>query len=307
VSAEPLLTTEDVAALLQVHPKHVYRLLRRGLPGHRMGGEWRFARDEVLRWVERRAIAAPVEGEDAGEVPAATAGVVAAGPVVATAPSLVAANGDVAVEVLLAQVNAEAPPLLGFVQADRDAAMALLAAGHVLAAGCHAMGPPSHLAGARLARIHLVTRTIGLAGRGPDGSRSLADLATVRLAVRPSTAGVRAHLDAALTAAGLDPAAFLAGAAPYDSHRDALLAVVRGEADVALTTEAWAARVGLPFHALTTEAYGLVVRAAELGDPRVVRLCEVAQRASYRSALATVRGYDATGAGDIRYDGPAAG
>ncbi|MES2644410.1 MAG: helix-turn-helix transcriptional regulator [Myxococcota bacterium] len=297
MSAEPLLTTEDVAALLQVHPKHVYRLLRRGLPGHRMGGEWRFARDEVLRWVERRAIAAPVEGEDAGEVPAGTT--------IVTAPSLVAANGDVAVEVLLAQVNAEAPPLLGFVQADRDAAMALLAASHVLAAGCHAMGPPSHLAGARLARIHLVTRTIGLAGRWPD--RSLAALATLRLAVRPSTAGVRAHLDAALTDAGLDPAAILAGAAPYDSHRDALLAVVRGDADVALTTEAWAARVGLPFHALTTEAYGLVVRAADLGDPRVVRLCEVAQRASYRSALATVRGYDATGAGDIRYDGTAAG
>ncbi|MDP2309103.1 MAG: helix-turn-helix transcriptional regulator [Pseudomonadota bacterium] len=279
MSAEPLLTTEDVAGLLQVHPKHVYRLLRRGLPGHRMGGEWRFARDEVLRWVERRESApTPSEGE--------------------SAPSLVAANGDVAVEVLLGLVNAAAPPLLGFVPADRDAAMALLAAGHVLAAGCHAMGPPSHLAGARLARIHLVTRTIGLAG----GSGALADLATLRLAARPPTAGVRGHLDAALCAADLDPAAILARATTYDSHRDALLAVVRGDADVALATQAWAARFGLPFHALTTEAYGLVVRAADLGDPRVVRLCEVAQRATYRSALATVPGYDATGAGDIRYD-----
>lgn len=301
MSAEPLLTTEDVAALLQVHPKHVYRLLRRGLPGHRMGGEWRFARDEVLRWVERREGGSPVvaEGEEAVEREAA----------VVSAPSLVAANGDVAVEVLLAHVNAAAPPLLGFVQADRDAAMALLAAGHVLAAGCHAMGPPSHLAGARLARIHLVTRTIGLAGGAMSTSGTaarpgaLADLGALRLAIRPATAGVRGHLDAALASAGLDPAAVLAGATAYDSHRDALLAVVRGEADVALATAAWAARVGLPFRPLTTEAYGLVVRASDLGDPRVVRLCEVAQRAAYRAALATVPGYDAAGAGDIRYDG----
>ena len=118
---------------------------------------------------------------------------------------------------------------------------------------------------------------------------------------------MRAHLDAALHAAGLDAAAILAGAEPCASHRDAVLAVLRGDADVALATHAWAARAGLTFQPLATEAYGLVVRAADLGDPRVVRLCEVAQRPAYRRALAMVLGYDATGAGDIRYDtGPAA-
>ncbi len=44
-----LLKSVEVAALLNVHPKHVYRLLRRGLPGRRVGGDWRFDRDEVLR------------------------------------------------------------------------------------------------------------------------------------------------------------------------------------------------------------------------------------------------------------------
>ena len=317
---DPLLTTEDVATLLRVHPKHVYRLLRRGLPGHRMGGGWRFSPDEVLAWVERGGMSPAAVSSAAGAGAGGPGNVgggglgggnlgggnLGGGPAPDSAPAFVAANGDVAVEVLLAHVNA-APPLLGFVPADRDAALALLAAGHVLAAGCHAGSPPSHLAGARLARIHLVTRAVGLAVRPGAAVPALAALGAVRLAARPASAGVRAHLDAALHAAGLDAAAILAGAEPCASHRDAVLAVLRGDADVALATHAWAARAGLTFQPLATEAYGLVVRAADLGDPRVVRLCEVAQRPAYRRALAMVLGYDATGAGDIRYDtGPAA-
>ena len=281
--SDSLLNTVDVAALLSVHPKHVYRLLRRGLPGHRMGGEWRFSSEEVLRWVE-----------SGGMKPRA----VAAEPVAVGEPGLVAANGDVAVECLLARVNTLAPPLLGFVQADRDTAMALLRAGRVLAAGCHAKGPPSHLDGARLARIHLVQRAVGLVVRSGAAVPALADLPRLRVASRPATAGIRAHLDDALARDGVVPAP----STVYNSHRDAVLAVVRGEADVALTTQAWAWRFGLPFGLLATEAYGLVVCAVDLGDPRVIRICEVAQSPRYRDELAAIPGYDARGAGDIRYD-----
>src|SRR4051794_27145097 len=48
LDAAPLLTTEEVASLLRVHPKHVYRLLKKGLPARRVGSEWRFERGEVL-------------------------------------------------------------------------------------------------------------------------------------------------------------------------------------------------------------------------------------------------------------------
>jgi excisionase family DNA binding protein len=47
-----ILTAADVAALLQVHPKTVYRLARRGLiPGRKLGGGWRFMKDEILNRV----------------------------------------------------------------------------------------------------------------------------------------------------------------------------------------------------------------------------------------------------------------
>lgn len=52
---EELLTSTEVARLLRVHPKHLYRLLRQGLPGHRVGrGNWKFKREEVLAWLDAR-------------------------------------------------------------------------------------------------------------------------------------------------------------------------------------------------------------------------------------------------------------
>jgi molybdate-binding protein len=60
--------------------------------------------------------------------------------------------------------------------------------------------------------------------------------------------------------------------------------------------------VGLSFHRLATEEYGLLVKAKDLGDPRVVRLCEVAQSKEFRSEVGAIAGYDVEGAGDIRYD-----
>ena len=57
---DELLTSSEVASLLRVHPKHLYRLLRQGLPGHRLGrGHWRFRRDEVLAWVGTRPSSPP--------------------------------------------------------------------------------------------------------------------------------------------------------------------------------------------------------------------------------------------------------
>ncbi len=286
--ADALLTTAEVAALLRVHPKHVYRLLRKGLPARRVGGEWRFARAEVLAWSGARGAAAP----GPGAAPAADG----------APPSLVAANGDVAIRALLALAARAGPPLIGFVQADVRSAAAWLASDAVLAAGAHAGGFPTHVGDARVARIHLVSREIGLLGpRGAPPPR-VRDLARARIASRPPTAGVRRYLDAALRAARLDPEKVHRRALVLDSHLDVVCAVAAGRADAGLASRAWGEQAGLSFAPLATEAYGLIVKARDLGDPRVVRLCEVAQGAAFRAGMAAIPGYDAAGAGDIRYD-----
>jgi len=285
-----LLKTDEIAEVLRVHPKHVYRLLKKGLPGRRVGSEWRFSRDEVLAWSGGKA-AAP-----GSEEVQSRAGVEEA------APSLVAANGDVVVLTLLRILAASGPPLLGLVQADMGSATELLRRRAVLAAGAHAGGFPGHLGDERVARLHLVQREIGLLY--PKGSRALRlkDLAKGRLASRPPSAGVRTYLDDALRGEGLDPARVHRKALVLDSHLDIVLAVASGRADAGLASRAWGERAGLAFLPLASESYGLIVKARDLGDRRVVRLCEAAQGEPFRREVGAVAGYDTSGAGDIRYD-----
>ena len=47
---EQILTASQVADMLQVHLRTVYKLARKGLvPGRKFGGGWRFSRDEIVR------------------------------------------------------------------------------------------------------------------------------------------------------------------------------------------------------------------------------------------------------------------
>jgi putative molybdopterin biosynthesis protein len=290
MAPETLLRTDEVANLLRVHPKQVYRLLKRGLPGRRVGGEWRFSREEVLAWSAGR------EGR-ADDVEANRPA-----PREEPPPALVATNGDVAVLALLELAARKGPPLIGSVQADKVTGAELLEGGAVLAAGAHAGGFPTHLGKERIARLHLVTREIGLLG--PAGSKPprVRDLAHLRVASRPPTAGVHAYLDAALREEGLDPEEIHRRALVLASHLDVVCAVAAGRADVGLGSRAWGERAGLSFLLLAKDAYGLIVKARDLGDPRVVRLCEVAQGEAFRSEIGAIPGYDVAGAGDIRYD-----
>ena len=228
-----LLTTVEVAEVLRVHPKHVYRLLKKGLPARRVGAEWRFDRSDVLVW-------------SGGSAPSLEARAPASSPAEAP-PALVAGNGDVALMSLLRLSAERGPPLLGFVQADRSTSLELLATGAVLAAGAHAGGFPTHVGGERAARIHLVNREIGLLQRKGSKPVRLEDLSERVLASRPPSAGVRVHLDAALREAGLDPDVAHRRAVLLPSHLEVVLAVASGRAEIGLASRAWGVRAGLRF------------------------------------------------------------
>jgi len=56
---EQALTVKEVALLLQVDEKTVYRLTRKGdLPGFKVAGAWRFKRSDMDAWVELQKTAA---------------------------------------------------------------------------------------------------------------------------------------------------------------------------------------------------------------------------------------------------------
>ena len=53
------MTVQDVAEYLNVDPKTVYRMVNRGeLPGFKVGGSWRFRREDMDEWIAKQKAAA---------------------------------------------------------------------------------------------------------------------------------------------------------------------------------------------------------------------------------------------------------
>lgn len=51
---ETLLKIEEVAEYLKMHKITVYRLIKdNGLPGIKIGGEWRFRESDLVKWMDR--------------------------------------------------------------------------------------------------------------------------------------------------------------------------------------------------------------------------------------------------------------
>jgi excisionase family DNA binding protein len=61
---EEIMTPSEVAALLKIHLKTVYKLAERGvIPGNRIGRSWRFSRGDVLELVSSKSMGFSDNGE----------------------------------------------------------------------------------------------------------------------------------------------------------------------------------------------------------------------------------------------------
>jgi len=56
LEAEKWMTVEELAEYLQVHPRTVYRLIRKGLPHTRVGRPYRFKRSLIDEWLKRQGL-----------------------------------------------------------------------------------------------------------------------------------------------------------------------------------------------------------------------------------------------------------
>ena len=65
---DEILTASQVASLLQVHPRTVYKLVKQGsIPGRKFGGGWRFRKSEILLMIspqEKNHPSQPRHGEE---------------------------------------------------------------------------------------------------------------------------------------------------------------------------------------------------------------------------------------------------
>jgi excisionase family DNA binding protein len=49
-----MMTLEEVAQYLHVHPSTVYRLLKnRSIPAFKLGSDWRFNQESIERWLSK--------------------------------------------------------------------------------------------------------------------------------------------------------------------------------------------------------------------------------------------------------------
>ncbi len=52
---DQILTLKEVAAYLKLAEKTAYRLVSEGkLPGFKVGGSWRFKREDLAAWIEKQ-------------------------------------------------------------------------------------------------------------------------------------------------------------------------------------------------------------------------------------------------------------
>jgi len=61
---EEIMTPSEVAALLKIHLKTVYKLAERGvIPGNRIGRSWRFSRNDVMELVSSKTMGLSDNGD----------------------------------------------------------------------------------------------------------------------------------------------------------------------------------------------------------------------------------------------------
>jgi excisionase family DNA binding protein len=57
---EEILTASQVADLLQIHPRTVYKLVKQGsIPGRKFSGGWRFSRSEIITMISPQGAGEP--------------------------------------------------------------------------------------------------------------------------------------------------------------------------------------------------------------------------------------------------------
>ena len=292
-----MMNVREVADYLNIKQRKVYELVRLGrIPCSRVTGKWLFPQDLIDSWV-----AHGVAGEGVAPLPH-------------IAPPVVAGSHDPLLEWSLRESGCGLALMPG---GSLDGVRRLLAHEalvcglHVLDAESGAYNVPSvwgPAEGRGLVQIEWAWRNQGLvlAPGNPLGIRSVEDLQRVqpRIVQREAEAGTHVLLAHLLGRAGIDAAALKFLPRVARSQTDVGLAILEGRADVGLAVEAVAHSLRLDFLPLQRERYDLALQRRDYFEPQFQALLAFARSDSFRSRAKELGGYDVSGLGSVRYNGP---
>lgn len=296
-----LMTTHEVAAYLRLKERKIYDLVRReAIPFTRVTGKLLFQKVLIDRWMaERTAMVAEGGGgvRDAAQLPPVIAG---------------------SRDPLLDWAARESGSGLALIAGGSRDGLARFVAGRALVAGLHLLDPESgdyNLPAVRAAAegcaavlIEWARREQGLvvAPGNPLGLRQVGDLAQprVRVARRQPGAGARELLDHLLRQAAIDPERLCYAEAIASTGQELGLALLGGRADAGLATRAVAHQLKLDFLPLATERFDFLIRRRDYFELPFQKLMDFAKGPAFRAQAASLTGYDISGLGTVRYNGP---
>lgn len=289
------LTTREVAALLRIRERKVYELVSdNAIPHSRVTGKLLFPRDMVEAWIRRRV-----------EFREGTEGLV-------ERPLVVAGSHDPLLDWALRESGSG---LATFFDGSLSG-LTRLAEGGAVAAGMHVYEADredwnrahirERIPGMPVILVEWAMRTQGLvlAPGNPQNITSIADLGGRRVIPRQREAGSRVLLEYLMNKAGLDAAAIEMLDPPARSEADVALAVADGKADAGLAVETVARQYRLDFLPLFRERYDLAVWRRDWFEPPLRSLISFARGPAFAERAAELGGYDISGLGTVRYNGP---
>lgn len=294
-----MMTTQEVAEYLGIHPKQVYRLLKQGrLPGTRITGRWVFSRRLVRDWIEassRKAVK-PDEQRDLGVTKAEPHHLIIVG------------ADDLLLQILQREFNRRHKALLATSAAmNSKAGIAAIRERRAHLAGVHLLDPESGgynraqvsavFQGTRALLITLAHRQVGLMlPRGnPRKVTGLADVVRrrLRLATREVGSGVRLLQDHLLSELKLGKRQPPGTELSLATHLEVATAIAEGSADAGIGALAPSLSLGLEFVPLIWERYDLLTTDEAFYHRPTQTFFEMVKSDWLRQLTATLPGYDA--------------
>jgi putative molybdopterin biosynthesis protein len=285
-----ILSAKELSRYLKINEKKIYQLVRSStLPHTKIGGKIAFAKELIDAW-----IAENTERER---------------------HLYIAGSDDPLLRRIIDAYNKEEPSTIFYAPVGSINGLKLLKSGAANLACVHILDVERkeynvgyldrYLSHHRYTVIHLYLREQGiyLQGDNPKKVRSLEDVATkhVKFVNRNQGSGTRLLLDFLLNEKGIETAQVKGYNREVESHLQAGLTVLRGEADAALGIRYVAHMLNLSFIPLFKEPFDLLVPETYIQAAQVASFLARFDQAKLMLHAKEFAGYDLTKTGSIVY------
>ena len=299
----PLLSTKEVARLLNVNEKMVYTLVaEKGLPASKVTGKWLFPRHLVEQWVETQTINYP----ETGKLQPLQQGIL-----------ILAGSNDPLLDRSISLFNSQfQAPLAVFGNLGSMGGLRALRQNLCHIASSHLLQEDDEeynfdYAFQELdsmpAVVNFSRREQGIlvAAGNPKKISSVADLAgpDIRIVNRPIGTGTRLLLDREFKKAGIDGEKIDGYGIEVHRHLDVGLEIVAGRADAGPGIGAVAGLLNIGFVPIRWERFDLMVLKDRFFDEGIQRFLSLLHEKAFKQLGEKFSGYDLSLSGKMIYPG----